>query len=53
MTANKSTPSKIKKYGIPADRQHIIGHNEVPDATHSDPGAFPWEAYMQRVANHL
>lgn len=42
-----------KKYGIPADRQHIIGHNEVPDATHSDPGAFPWEAYMQRVAEHL
>jgi len=42
-----------KKYGIPADRQHIIGHNEVPDASHTDPGAFPWEAYMARVAEHL
>lgn len=42
-----------KKYSIPADRQHIIGHNEVPDASHTDPGAFPWEAYMARVAEHL
>ena len=39
-----------KKYGIPADRQHIIGHNEVPGATHTDPGvSFPWEDYMRRV----
>lgn len=43
-----------KKYGIPADREHIIGHNEVPGATHTDPGpAFPWADFMQRIAEHL
>lgn len=39
------------KYGIPADRQHIIGHNEVPGATHTDPGSvFPWADFMARIA---
>lgn len=27
------------KYGIPKDRTHIIGHVEVPGATHTDPGS--------------
>ena len=27
------------KYGIPMNRNHIIGHNEVPGATHTDPGS--------------
>ncbi|PHQ53373.1 N-acetylmuramoyl-L-alanine amidase [Streptomyces cinnamoneus] len=26
------------RYGIPPTRAHIIGHNEVPGATHTDPG---------------
>lgn len=35
------------KYGIPVDRDHIIGHNEVPGATHTDPGAnWYWDPYM-------
>jgi N-acetyl-anhydromuramyl-L-alanine amidase AmpD len=39
-----------RKYGIPMDRQHIIGHAEVPGATHTDPGAeWPWETYMAKV----
>lgn len=39
-----------KKYGIPVDRQHIIGHVEVPRATHQDPGAeWDWAAYMDLV----
>ncbi len=40
------------KYGIPIDRQHIIGHVEVPGATHTDPGKyFPWSYYIQLVQN--
>jgi N-acetyl-anhydromuramyl-L-alanine amidase AmpD len=36
-----------RRFGIPMDRQHIIGHNEVPGATHTDPGKyFPWEKFM-------
>lgn len=39
-----------RKFRIPMDRQHIIGHNEVPDATHTDPGAhWPWDRYMDMV----
>lgn len=43
-----------KKFGIPADRQHILGHVEVPhrptDAFHTDPGReWPWDDYMARV----
>lgn len=38
------------KYGIPRDRQHIIGHSEVPGATHTDPGAcWDWDFYMSLV----
>lgn len=35
------------RHGIPMDREHIIGHHEVPGATHTDPGPhFPWDAFM-------
>ncbi|MBX6387150.1 MAG: N-acetylmuramoyl-L-alanine amidase [Microbispora sp.] len=38
------------KYGIPKDRAHIIGHNEVPGATHTDPGPYwNWTTYMNYV----
>jgi len=38
------------KFGIPPDREHIIGHNEVPGATHTDPGPhWPWDKYMALV----
>ncbi|HLF94398.1 MAG TPA: N-acetylmuramoyl-L-alanine amidase [Planctomycetota bacterium] len=37
-------------YGIPMDRSHIIGHVEVPGATHTDPGPyFNWTYYMSLV----
>lgn len=40
------------KYDIPIDRTHIVGHNEVPGATHTDPGKFfPWDEYLDLVAN--
>ncbi|MBO0829764.1 MAG: N-acetylmuramoyl-L-alanine amidase [Streptosporangiales bacterium] len=43
------------RYGIPLDRQHIIGHDQVPAinaagvaAMHHDPGPFwDWEHYFQ------
>ena len=40
-----------RKFGIPADRQHIIGHSEVPGATHTDPGKeWPWAEYLALIA---
>lgn len=44
------TRSLCLKYGIPMDRAHIIGHNEVPGATHTDPGPYwNWTYYLQLV----
>jgi hypothetical protein len=35
------------RYRIPLDRQHVIGHFEVPFATHTDPGpTWNWPHYM-------
>jgi hypothetical protein len=37
-------------YGIPTTREHIIGHVEVPEATHTDPGPlWDWDRYMELV----
>lgn len=36
--------------GVPKDRNHIIGHVEVPTATHTDPGQYwDWTLYMDLV----
>lgn len=49
----KLTAHLCKKYGIPVDRSHIIGHSEVQGATHTDPGrAFPWSKYMSFVRSY-
>ena len=38
------------KYRIPKTRSRIIGHNEVPRATHTDPGRhWNWSKYMRYV----
>ncbi|WP_336207385.1 golvesin C-terminal-like domain-containing protein [Nonomuraea sp. LPB2021202275-12-8] len=38
------------KYGIPKTRTGIIGHNQVPGATHTDPGPnWNWTTYMNYV----
>lgn len=40
-----------RRYGIPTDRAHIIGHNEVPGTDHTDPGpTWNWSFYMGLVA---
>ena len=35
----------VRQWGIPLDRSHIIGHNEVPGADHTDPGPSWWWTY--------
>ncbi|MFC7310378.1 N-acetylmuramoyl-L-alanine amidase [Streptomyces monticola] len=38
------------RYEIPVDREHIIGHHEVPGATHTDPGRhWDWDRYIRLV----
>jgi N-acetyl-anhydromuramyl-L-alanine amidase AmpD len=44
------TAAVCDRYGIPKDRAHIIGHNEVPGASHSDPGPhWDWSRYIRLV----
>jgi len=39
-----------QRHGIPMDRQHIMGHIEVPGATHVDPGPhWDWDYFMSLV----
>ncbi|MHC5704092.1 N-acetylmuramoyl-L-alanine amidase [Streptomyces tirandamycinicus] len=38
------------RYGIPVDRDHIIGHVEVPGTDHTDPGPhWDWDRYIPMV----
>ncbi len=38
------------RYDIPLDREHIIGHVEVPGTDHTDPGPhWDWDRYMELV----
>ena len=38
------------RYGIPVDREHIIGHIEVPGTDHTDPGPhWDWDRYLRLV----
>ncbi|MGW6461750.1 N-acetylmuramoyl-L-alanine amidase [Streptomyces sp. NPDC055078] len=44
------TASVCERYAIPRDRDHIIGHHEVPGATHTDPGPhWDWVRYLRLV----
>ncbi|WP_237318560.1 N-acetylmuramoyl-L-alanine amidase [Streptomyces sp. JJ36] len=43
-----------RRYGIPADREHIVGHHEVPGADHTDPGEhWDWDRYLRLVRAEL
>jgi hypothetical protein len=53
----------VRRFSIPIDRQHIVGHNEVPDPMnptlsggrdhHTDPGRFwNWNLYMSYVRGY-
>lgn len=44
------TADIVSRNGISLDRSHIIGHVEVPGATHTDPGSgWDWSYYMSLV----
>ena len=50
----KLTAGICDRYGFPADRKHIIGHNEVPGADHTDPGRhWDWDKYLRLVRAQL
>ncbi|MGK5532441.1 N-acetylmuramoyl-L-alanine amidase [Streptomyces sp. URMC 129] len=39
-----------ERYGIPVDREHIVGHNEVPDVVRICPGPhWDWDHYIALV----
>lgn len=51
-TVYKSSANLVRniceRYDIPIDREHIIGHVEVPGADHTDPGKYwDWDKYMK------
>jgi hypothetical protein len=57
------TASIVRRFSIPIDRQHIIGHNEVPDPLHpwltggldhhTDPGPYwNWSLYISYVQSY-
>lgn len=40
-----------RRNSVPLSRTYIIGHNEVPGATHTDPGSgWDWDAYMDAIS---
>ncbi|MBV2353394.1 N-acetylmuramoyl-L-alanine amidase [Streptomyces sp. J2-1] len=44
------TATVCARYGIPVDREHIIGHVEVPGTDHTDPGPhWDWDRYLELV----
>ncbi|MEV0122299.1 peptidoglycan recognition family protein [Streptomyces sp. NPDC050703] len=44
------TAAICTKYGIPRDREHIIGHHQVPGSDHTDPGPYwDWSRYIRLV----
>jgi len=45
----KETKSCITYYSVTWSRSRILGHSEVPGATHTDPGAYwNWSYYMSK-----
>ncbi|MET9831408.1 N-acetylmuramoyl-L-alanine amidase [Streptomyces sp. NPDC006385] len=51
-TSARLTAAICTKYGIPKDREHIIGHHEVPGTDHTDPGPhWDWTRYIRLVTN--
>ncbi|MEI7034829.1 peptidoglycan recognition family protein [Streptomyces pratensis] len=44
------TASICARHDIPIDREHIIGHVEVPGTDHTDPGPhWDWDRYLELV----
>ncbi|GAA3292130.1 N-acetylmuramoyl-L-alanine amidase [Streptomyces cinereospinus] len=46
------TAAICTRYGIPRDRDHIVGHHEIPGTDHTDPGPhWDWAGYMRLVTS--
>jgi N-acetyl-anhydromuramyl-L-alanine amidase AmpD len=46
------TAAICARHGIPRDRDHIIGHHEVPGSDHTDPGPhWDWGRYLDLVTS--
>ncbi|MGC5360801.1 N-acetylmuramoyl-L-alanine amidase [Streptomyces sp. DT24] len=44
------TASVCDRHGIPKDRAHILGHDQVPGSDHTDPGPlWDWVRYIRLV----
>ncbi|MER5889797.1 N-acetylmuramoyl-L-alanine amidase [Streptomyces sp. NPDC001941] len=44
------TADICRRYGIPVDREHVIGHVEVAGTDHTDPGPhWDWDRYIRLV----
>ncbi|ARP74399.1 N-acetylmuramoyl-L-alanine amidase [Streptomyces pluripotens] len=49
-TSARLTAAICSRYGLPVDRDHIIGHVQVPGTDHTDPGPhWDWHRYMRLV----
>ncbi len=43
--------SVTKRWGIPRDRYHVVGHGQLQPWNRVDPGRnWPWTSYMQQIA---
>jgi N-acetyl-anhydromuramyl-L-alanine amidase AmpD len=41
------TCDAARRWGFPLDRAHVVGHNEIPGSTHTDPGrTWNWPHFM-------
>ncbi|MFI0149753.1 N-acetylmuramoyl-L-alanine amidase [Streptomyces lydicus] len=48
------TADICRRYGFPADREHVVGHVEVPGTDHTDPGPhWDWDRYLRLVRAEL
>ncbi|WP_327679934.1 N-acetylmuramoyl-L-alanine amidase [Streptomyces sp. NBC_00467] len=54
LSSAKLTAGICVRYGIPVDREHIIGHVEVPGTDHTDPGPYwNWNRYLKLVRGQM
>ncbi|MGW2641060.1 N-acetylmuramoyl-L-alanine amidase [Streptomyces sp. NPDC001348] len=48
------TAAVCRRYGIAVDREHLIGHVEVPGTDHTDPGRYwDWERYLGLIRRQV
>jgi len=41
-----------RRYGIPVDRQHVIGHRDVPGINRTCPGRFDFSRYLHLIKHY-